>query len=251
VGKVESPLYLARTLHLEKGLEMGDRYRIQDLPPAERPRERLAACGAEALTSAELIGILLRTGVEGRSAVQLAQDLLLGVGGLTGLHRIPLEELCAWRGIGRSKAAQIKAAIELGRRLAVAKPEETPVIQSPGDAAALLLYEMGALEQEHLRVLLLDTRNRLLRMVEVYHGSLNSSLIRVGEVFRDAVRANAAAIVVVHNHPSGDPTPSADDVAVTRAIIEAGKLLDIEVLDHIVLGKGRYVSLKEKGLGFS
>ncbi|MGD2252064.1 MAG: DNA repair protein RadC [Anaerolineales bacterium] len=230
--------------------EQGKVYRIHDLPVSERPRDRLAALGAGALSSAELIGVLLRTGIEGRNAVQLAQDLLAAVGGLTGLHREPFEGLCGRRGIGPAKAAQLKAAIELGRRLAVATPEERPVIQSPKEAAALLLYDMGALEQEHLRVMLLDTRNRLIRTTEVYRGSLSSSVMRVGEVFRDAVRANAASIIVAHNHPSGDPTPSPEDVSVTRAIVEAGRLLDIEVLDHIVIGKNRFISLKQRGLGF-
>jgi DNA repair protein RadC len=180
----------------------------------------------------------------------LAQQLLLDIGGLSSLHGVGFDLLRQKRGIGPAKAAQILAAIELGRRLATASPAEKPTIQTPADAASLVLYEMGALEQEHLRVLLLDTRNQLKKMTEVYRGSLNSSLIRVGEVFREAVRTNAAAIVVVHNHPSGDPTPSPEDVAVTRAIVEAGKLLDIEVLDHLVIGKGQYVSLKARGLGF-
>ncbi|MCK4962100.1 MAG: DNA repair protein RadC [Anaerolineales bacterium] len=233
---------------------MGERhtgYRITDLATSERPRERLAALGAGALSSAELIAILLRTGIEGLNAVQLAQDLLMDLGGLAGLHRVPYEELRSRRGIGPAKAAQLKAAVELGRRLGAAVPEDRPTIQSPSDAAALLLYEMGALEQEHLRVLLLDTRNRLIRTIEVYRGSLNTSLIRVGEVFRDAVRSNAASIIIVHNHPSGDPTPSPEDVSVTRALVEAGSLLDIEVLDHLVIGKNCFVSLKSKGLGFN
>jgi len=225
-------------------------YRIKDLATSDRPRERLAALGPEALSSAELIAILLRIGIKGINAMQLAQELLIGVGGLTGLHMVPYDELCNHRGIGPAKAAQLKAAVELGRRLAIALPEEQPSIQSPDDAAALLLYEMGALEQEHLRVLLLDTRNRLIRMVDVYRGSLNTSIIRVGEAFRDAVRVNAASIIVVHNHPSGDPTPSSEDVNVTRALVEAGRLLDIEVLDHLVIGKNSYISLKAKGLGF-
>jgi len=233
---------------------MGDRqtgYRITDLATSERPRERLAALGAGALSSAELIAILLRTGIEGLNAVQLAQDLIMDLGGLAGLHRVPYEELRSRRGIGPAKAAQLKAAVELGRRLGAAVPEDRPTIQSPSDAAALLLYEMGALEQEHLRVLLLDTRNRLIRKTEVYRGSLNTSLIRVGEVFRDAVRSNAASIIIVHNHPSGDPTPSPEDVSVTQALVEAGNLLDIEVLDHLVIGKNCFVSLKSKGLGFN
>ena len=185
------------------------------------------------------------------NAVQLAQRVLTDFGGLAGLHKAPYAELRQQRGVGPAKAAQLKAAVELGRRLSIALPEERPTIQSPDDAAALLLYEMGAFEQEHFRVLLLDTRNHLIRTVEVYRGSLNTSLIRVGEVFKEAVRSNAAAVIVAHNHPSGDPTPSPDDVSVTRALVEAGRILDIEVLDHLVIGKNRFVSLKAKGLGFN
>jgi DNA repair protein RadC len=169
---------------------------------------------------------------------------------LAGVHRAGFEEVKGLHGIGPAKAAQIKAAIELGRRLTVEAPEERPAIHSPGDAAALVQYEMSALEQEELRVMLLDTRNRVLDIVPVYRGSLNSSQVRVGELFKDAIRRNSAAVIIVHNHPSGDPAPSPDDVALTRAIVEAGKLLDIEVLDHLVIGRGRYVSLKERGLGF-
>jgi DNA repair protein RadC len=158
--------------------------------------------------------------------------------------------LISQHGIGEAKAAQIKAAIELGRRLTLESPEERPTINSPADAAALVIYEMSALEQEHLRILLLDRRNRVLEIEEVYRGSVNSSQVRVGEVFKAAVRKNASALIVIHNHPSGDPTPSPDDVAVTRAIVQAGKLLDVDVLDHLVIGQGRWVSLKERGLGF-
>ncbi len=225
-------------------------YRITDLDSSDRPRERLLNLGATSLSNAELIAILLRAGIEGMNVLQLAQKLLLDLGGLTGLHQAPLEALCERRGIGPAKASQLKAAIELGRRLSIASPQERPVIQSPEDAASLLLYEMGALEQEHLRVLLLDTRNRVLRTVEVYRGSLNSSMIRIGEIFREAIRMNAAAIIVAHNHPSGDPTPSPEDVRVTKALVESGELMDIEVLDHLIIGKNRYVSLKSKGLGF-
>lgn len=226
-------------------------YRISDLHEADRPRERLASLGAQALTNAELIAILLRVGVPGENAVQVGQRLLQVFGGLRGLHRVPFKELMNQHGMGEAKASQIKAAIELGRRLTLEAPEEKPAINSPADAAALVQYDMSALEQEHLRVILLDRRNRVLEIVEVYKGSVNSSQVRVGELFKDAVRTNASAIIVAHNHPSGDPTPSPDDVAVTRAIVQAGKLLDIDVLDHVVIGQGKWVSLKERGLGFS
>ena len=226
-------------------------YRITDLAANERPRERLAKQGAQALATAELLAILLRVGVTGENAIQVGQRLLSEFDGLTGLHRAPFEELCHQHGIGEAKAAQIKAAIELGRRMAVESPEERATINSPGDAAALVSYEMSALEQEHLRVILLDTRNHVLDVVEVYKGSINSSQVHVGELFKAAIRRNASALIVVHNHPSGDPTPSPDDVAVTRAILQAGKLLDVDVLDHMVIGQGSWVSMKERGLGFA
>jgi DNA repair protein RadC len=226
-------------------------YRITDLAESERPRERLERLGAEALTDAELLAILLRAGVPGENAVQVGQRVLECCGGLGGLHRASFAEVCDQHGIGPAKAAQIKAAIELGRRLSTLAPEERPCIHSPEDAARLLSYEMSALEQEELRLLVLDTRNRVLATEEVYKGSLNSSQVRIGELFRAAIRRNAAAIIVVHNHPSGDPTPSPEDVAITRALVQAGKLLDIGVLDHLVIAGGRFVSLKERGLGFS
>jgi DNA repair protein RadC len=225
-------------------------YRITDITETERPRERLARLGPQALSNAELIAILLRVGVPGENAVQVGQRLLQQFGGLAGLHRATFDEVCAQHGIAEAKASQIKAAIELGRRMTVEAPEERPAIHSPEDAAALVKYEMSALEQEELRVLLLDTRNRVLGVVTIYRGSLNSSQVRVGELFKPAIRRNAAAVIIVHNHPSGDPSPSPDDVALTRAIVQAGILLDIEVLDHLVIGQGRYVSLKERGLGF-
>ena len=226
-------------------------YRIMDLHESDRPRERLSALGPQALSNAELIAILLCVGVQGENAVAVGQRLLKKFGGLSGLHRAPISELKNQHGLGEAKAAQIKAAIELGRRLTLESPEERPTVNSPADAAALVVYEMSALEQEHLRVILLDRRNRVLETVEIYKGSVNSSQVRVGEIFKEAIRKNASALIVVHNHPSGDPTPSPDDVAVTRAIVQAGKLMDVDVLDHMVIGQGRWVSLKERGLGFA
>lgn len=226
-------------------------YRISDIHEADRPRERLENLGPQALTNAELIAILLRVGIKGENAIQVGQRLLKEFGNLRGLHRVPFKELKSQRGMGEAKASQIKAAIELGKRLQLEAPEEKPVINSPADAAALVDYDMSALEQEHLRVILLDRRNKVLAIVEVYKGSVNSSQVRVGELFKEAIRINASSMIVTHNHPSGDPTPSPDDVAVTRAIVQAGKLLDIDVIDHLVIGSGKWISMKEKGLGFS
>jgi DNA repair protein RadC len=230
--------------------EQRNTYRITDLNESDRPRERLEHLGAEALSEAELIAILLRSGIPGENAVQVGQRLLNELGGLYGLHRADFEDLCEQSGIGPAKAAQIKAAIELGRRLVIENPEERPAIHSPQDAAALVMYEMSALEQEELRVMMLDTRNRVIKIEQVYRGSLNSSQVRVGELFKYAIKRNTGAIIIIHNHPSGDPTPSPDDIALTRALVQAGKLLDVEVLDHLVIGRGKFVSLKERGLGF-
>jgi DNA repair protein RadC len=230
--------------------EQSASYRIADIEEKERPRERMAKLGPGALSNAELLGILLRVGVQGENAVQMGQRLLVDFGGLAGLHRASFDEVCSQHGMGPAKAAQVKAAIELGNRLRVENPEEKPAIHSPEDAARLLQYEMSALTQEHLRVVVLDTRNRLISIEKIYIGSLNSSMVRVGELFRPAIQRNAASIIVVHNHPSGDPTPSSEDVILTKAIVQAGKLLDIEVLDHLVIGQGRFISLKERGLGF-
>jgi DNA repair protein RadC len=223
---------------------------IRDLPASERPRERLRDYGASALSNAELLAIILRTGTKHESALSLASRLLSTYRGLVGLARVSFNELCNEKGLGEAKAAQLKAALEMGRRLSSTQPEERVVVRSPADIANLLLTEMGLLEQEHLRVVLLNQRNHVLAVPEVYRGSVNTSLIRTAELFREAVRQNCPAVVLVHNHPSGDPTPSSDDVAMTKQAVEAGKLLDIEVLDHVVIGQGRYVSLKEQGLGF-
>lgn len=224
---------------------------IKELPANERPRERLLNHGPGPLTTAELLAIILRTGTTAENVTHLAERLLLTFGGLSGLARAAVADLCQQHGIGEAKATQVKAALELGRRLLQEQPEARPQIRSPQDVKDLLLLEMAPLEQEHLRVLLLDTRNRVIgRPVEVYHGSLNSSLIRVGEIFRDAVRQSCASLIVVHNHPSGDPAPSPEDVRVTESIVEAGKLLDIEVLDHVILAGRSHVSLKERRLGF-
>ncbi|MBI4928658.1 MAG: DNA repair protein RadC [Anaerolineae bacterium] len=225
-------------------------YRITDIEETDRPRERLAELGAQSLSNAELIAILLRVGVPGENAVQVGQRLLNDLGGLYGLHRASFNEICSQYGVGMAKAAQIKAAIELGRRLAIQEPEERAAIHHPGDAAELVRYEMSALNQEHLRTILLDTRNRVITIEKVYVGSLNSSTVRVGELFKAAIQRSAASLIMVHNHPSGDPTPSPEDVALTRSVVQAGKLMDIEVLDHLVIGHNRYISLKERGLGF-
>jgi DNA repair protein RadC len=229
------------------------RLMIADMASDERPRERLMHYGASALHTRELLAILLRTGVQGCSVLELSDQLLSAFGGLRGLSQASVAEITrAVHGLGPAKAAQVLAALELGQRAATLKPSDRPQVKSPGDAANLLMNDMAYFQQEHLRVLLLDTKNYVLNnwRQSLYKGSLNSSVVRVGEVFREAIRSNAAAIIVAHNHPSGDPTPSPEDIRVTRDIRQAGQLLDIELLDHLVIGAQRYVSMKERGLGF-
>lgn len=202
------------------------------------------------MSQRELLAIILRSGAEGVSALQLADAVLMKFGGLIGLAHASLDELQQVHGIGPVKAIEIKAALELGRRLALSTPDTRPQVKTPADAAQLLMPSMSLLEQEEVRVVLLDTRNRVLGTSMIYRGSLNGASVRVGEVFREAIRSNCASIIFAHNHPSGDPSPSAEDIAVTRALVQAGRLLNIEVLDHIIIAHNRYISLKEQGLGF-
>ena len=223
---------------------------IKEMPLNLRPRERMIQVGEGALSTAELLAIILRTGVGGENVLALATRLLSTFGGLPGLARASFAELKQVKGLGPAKTSQIKAALELGRRMLIAAPEQRFVVRSPADVAQLLLAEMSHLEQEHFRVVFLDTRNQVLGIETIYIGSLNASHIRVAEVFRDAIKRNCAAIIVAHNHPSGDPSPSPEDVSVTRELASAGNLLDIELLDHLIIGQQRFVSLRERGLGF-
>lgn len=223
---------------------------IRELPSEARPRERLIADGPQALSAAELLAIILRVGGQGENAVAMATRLLAHFEGLVGLARASVGELCAVKGMGEAKATQLHAALELGRRMHLATPEERTRISAPADVANLVLVEMGLLEKEEMRVVLLDTKNRVLRIVRVYSGSLNTAVVRVGELFRDAVRANAASVILIHNHPSGDPSPSPEDIRTTEEAVQAGRLLDIEVLDHLIIGRGRWISMKERKAGF-
>lgn len=217
-----------------------------ELPTREQPRRRLQEVGATALTTAELLSVALWI-----SDSEAAQALAQAYHEAGSLGRITRDRIKQIKGLGDRYADALAAVFELGRREALAQMPERPAIHSPSDVADLVMYEMSVLEQEQMRVVLLDTRNRVVRIVTLYQGCLNTSPVRIAEIFREAIRENAAAIIVCHNHPSGDPSPSPEDVAVTRAIVQAGKLMDIEVLDHMVIGKGRYVSLKERGLGFA
>ena len=223
---------------------------IRELPATERPRERLALRGAAGLTAAELLALIWGSGTRGRSAVDLAADVLARYDGLTGLAHATDLELAGLSGIGEARAAQLVAAFELGRRLLADWPAGRWTIRGPADVADRLILQMGRLEREELRVVMLDTKNHVLRVATVYQGNVSASLVRVGELFRDAVRLNAAGVILVHNHPSGDPTPSPDDLHLTAEALAAGRLLDIDLLDHLVIGHDAYVSLRDRGIAF-
>ncbi len=223
---------------------------IRDLPQGERPRERLRDRGPGSLSNAELIAILLRTGVEGESVLNLSTRLLSRLGGLAGMARSTYNELCSLKGISDAKACQLLSAFELGRRLVSLHPEDRARIGSPQDVYNLLGAEMAFLEQEHPQVLLLNSKNDVLGIDQLYVGNVGASFVRVAEVLRPAIRDNCPSIVVVHNHPSGDPTPSADDILITRQIRVSGEMMDVELLDHVIIGGNGYVSMKDKGLGF-
>jgi DNA repair protein RadC len=228
---------------------MPERYTvaIREMPSNERPRERLQHHGPSAVSTAELLAIQLRTGTPERSALGLAELLLSQFDGLRGVANASIEELSRIKGVGPVKAVQIAAALELGRRLSALSDAERPVIHSPQDVANLLMGELRDAKKEHLKSLLLDTKNRVQKVLTVSVGILDSSLVHPREVFKDAIAASAASIIVVHNHPSGDPTPSAEDRRITRRLAEAGQILGIDLLDHIILGDNRWISLKEKG----
>ena len=224
---------------------------VRDMPDGERPRERLVEYGSKNLSNTELVAILLRTGSAGENVISLSSRLLTRFGGLAGLGKAAFAELCGEKGLSEAKACQLLAALELGRRFVSLASEERLTISTSQDAANLVSGEMGSLDQEHLRVILLNTRNEVLSTEEVYVGNVNSSVVRPAEVFRPAVRNNVPSLIVVHNHPSGNPAPSDDDIAITKDLVASGKTLGIEVLDHLVIGSGnRYVSMNENGQGF-
>ena len=223
----------------------------------DRPRERLAREGADALSNAELIAILLRTGLPGYSAIHIAQQLLAKFGTLDALARAPLEELLQVKGVGRDKAVTLKAAFTLARKMATEMRAESPLLDTPERIADLLREESRPQDVEQFRVVLLNTRRRLIGLETISQGTLDTLLVHPREVFKRAIAANASAVVLVHNHPSGDPTPSEADIKVTRDLIRAGQLLKIEVLDHVIIGRRTmerqkdYVSLRELGYFYS
>ena len=221
---------------------------IKDLPADERPRERLAKYGPDVLSVAELLAIMLRVGSRQMSAIDMAEHLLARFGGLKGVIAATVEELATVNGLGPAKAAQVKAAIELGKRVAGLTDESKPCIRGPEDAANLVSPDLRSEKREHFVALFLDTRNQVTRRKTISIGGLDASLIHPRELFKEAISCLAASVIVCHNHPSGDPTPSQEDLDITQRLIQAGKIIGIELLDHVVIGDGKWVSLKERGL---
>jgi DNA repair protein RadC len=221
---------------------------IKELPASERPREKLLNRGAFSVSNAELLAILLRTGTKQENVTRIAERLLADYKDLSGLAALTPRELEQVHGIGPAKAVTLAAAIEFAKRLSAHVPAQRPVIRSPGDAAAIVMPQLRYESKEHFMALLLSTKNHVLAVPVISIGSLNASIVHPRELFREAISHSAASTILVHNHPSGDPTPSPEDISLTRRLVEAGQLLDISVLDHLIIGDGKYVSMKEKGI---
>lgn len=231
-----------------RGNSMTYNVMIKDLPVEERPRERLLRQGPEFLSNRELLAILLKTGTKHKSVFTLVDQLIAHFGSLRGIACANYEEMAVIKGIGPAKAAQVLAAFELAKRLSNSYLQVQEIINSPADAAAVVMDEMRLLDREHFMILMLNTKHRVITRKIVSIGHLSASLVHPRELFKDVIKRSSAAVILVHNHPSGDPTPSDDDIRVTKRICEAGRLLGITVLDHLVIGDQCFISLREKGL---
>jgi DNA repair protein RadC len=228
---------------------MRDSFTVHDLPLSERPRERLLKLGSEALSAQEILALILGRGIKGESVIETSHKLLSRFGSLKGVANASVEELTQTRGIGPAKAAQIKAALELSKRLEIDVDEKPkPVLKSPEDVAAAVRSQLKGKKKEHFLVICLDTRNRLINCKQVSIGSLDTSIVHPREVFKEAVSSSAASVIFVHNHPSGDPEPSKEDVELTKRLAKAGEIVGIDVLDHIIVCDKSYLSLKAKNL---
>ncbi|MCY6370751.1 RadC family protein [Clostridium ganghwense] len=225
---------------------MRNTFKIMDLPQNERPRERLLRYGAEVLSNSELLAIILRTGTSKENIVNLSSRILKESGGLNGLLSMNVEEFMNLNGIGSAKAAQLLAIAELSKRFKTFKSGDTYTIKQPSDAANLVMDDMRCLKKEHLRIIMLNTKNFVISVKDISIGSVNSSIVHPREVFSEAIRKSSTSIIICHNHPSGDPTPSSEDIKATQRLKECSKLLGIDLLDHIIIGNGVYISLKDK-----
>lgn len=224
------------------------RFTVKELPEDERPREKLLKHGAENLSNAELIALIIRTGNKERTAIELSQDILNYFGGLRALVNLSVEEIKEIKGVGLAKGAQMKAVTELSKRLSASSEENKVIVKKPRDIANLLMPELRYKKQEVFQLILLDIKNQVISTPLISKGGLTSSIVHPREVFREAIRRSSAAIILVHNHPSGIPEPSQDDKEITSKLIEAGKIIGIEVLDHVIIGDGTFISMKEKEL---
>lgn len=228
-------------------LDLAPKMMIRDVHLADRPRERLLRDGAGSLSNQELIAILLRTGTKAESVLVLSNRVLSYLDKLQDLKNTTVEEMTSIKGIGEAKAVQLLAAAELGKRLYRAAPHDRYTIRSPEDAANYLMTDMSSLTQEHFVALFLNVKNEVLHKQTIFIGSLNSSIVHPRDIFREAVKRSAASVIVAHNHPSGNATPSPEDIAVTKRLLEAGTIMGIDVLDHVIIGDQQFISLKEKG----
>ncbi|GGL41270.1 RadC family protein [Sporolactobacillus putidus] len=227
---------------------MSENVMMKDVPNEDRPRERLIRDGADSLSNQELLAIILRSGTKNESVLQLSGRLISHFEGLDLLRDASVEELRKVRGIGTAKAVQLLASFEVGRRMARLRSDTHYTVRSPEDGANFVMEEMRILKQEHFIALFLNTKNQVLHKTTIFIGSLNASIVHPREVFKEAVRRSAAAIICFHNHPSGDPSPSREDIEVTKRLVSCGKILGVDMLDHIVIGDRKFVSLKQKGM---
>ncbi|MFI5359853.1 MAG: DNA repair protein RadC [Halanaerobiales bacterium] len=224
------------------------RFTIKEMPVDERPREKLIKYGAESLTDAELLALIIRIGNDKRTAIELAQDIINKFGGLKALYYLSINELKDIKGIGDAKAAQIKAVVELGKRLVSLEREEKDIVRTPEDVVQLMMPELRFLTQEVFKVILLDIKNQVIAIPLISKGGLSSSIVHPREVFKEAIKRSAAAMILVHNHPSGIPEPSREDINITKRLLAAGEILGIDVLDHVIIGDGIYYSMREEGM---
>ncbi|WP_312654050.1 DNA repair protein RadC [Proteiniclasticum sp.] len=222
--------------------------KIMDMPQNERPQERLLRYGADSLSNSELLAVILRTGTKNENILNLSQRIITAFNGINGLLEASQEDLMKISGIKEAKASQILSMAEMAKRFQTYRSGDRYKINSPGDAADLIMVELREFKQEILKVLLLNTKNVVIGIYNASVGSLNSSIVHPREIYKEAIRKSAASIIMVHNHPSGDPSPSSEDIAATGRIKEVGKIIGIELLDHVIIGDGKYISLREKNL---